>query len=529
VAVKLARRRLIILWAAGAAIIVIGLLILAARVPFSSETLRKRVIVTLSDRLDAEVELGAVTLRALPSLHAEGQNLVIHHKGRRDVPPLISVKTVTIDASVLGLWRKHVAHVDLRGLDIQIPPNDHSDDTRADDKNRAVSTAGRRDSRDPVREVVIDEVVADEATLTILPRKVGKNPKVWYMHELHVNSVSAATKMPFRTYLTNAVPPGQIDTTGSFGPWERDDPGRTPVDGRFTFDDADLSVFKGISGILGARGSYGGSLERIDVKGETTTPDFMVKISGHTVPLETKYHAIVDGTNGDTTLEQIDATFLKTALVAKGGVYDVKGVPGRVVTLDVDIEKGRLEDIMRLAVKANEPPMTGGLTLKTKFELPPGDVDVVEKLKLDGAFAISGGRFTNAEVQKKINELSHRASAKDLDTTRQKVASDFSGRFQLANGTLALQKLTFDVPGAIIELDGQYSLREESLSFVGNLYMDAKVSETVSGWKSLLLKAVDPLFRKSGRTVIPLKISGARSNPSFGLDTKRVFRPEAKD
>jgi hypothetical protein len=184
---------------------------------------------------------------------------------------------------------------------------------------------------------------------------------------------------------------------------------------------------------------------------------------------------------------------------------------------------------MRLAVKANEPPMTGGLTLKTKFELPPGDVDVVEKLKLDGAFAISGGRFTNAEVQKKINELSHRASAKDLDTTRQKVASDFSGRFQLANGTLALQKLTFDVPGAIIELDGQYSLREESLSFVGNLYMDAKVSETVSGWKSLLLKAVDPLFRKSGRTVIPLKISGARSNPSFGLDTKRVFRPEAKD
>jgi hypothetical protein len=37
------------------------------------------------------------------------------------------------------------------------------------------------------------------------------------------------------------------------------------------------------------------------------------------------------------------------------------------------------------------------------------------------------------------------------------------------------------------------------------------------------------LFRKSGRTVIPLKISGARSNPSFGLDTKRVFRPEAKD
>ena len=53
--------------------------------------------------------------------------------------------------------------------------------------------------------------------------------------------------------------------------------------------------------------------------------------------------------------------------------------------------------------------------------------------------------------------------------------------------------------------------------------MDAKVSETVSGWKSLLLKMVDPLFRKDGRTVIPIKIEGTRNKPQFGLDAKRVF------
>jgi hypothetical protein len=332
------------------------------------------------------------------------------------------------------------------------------------------------------------------------------------------------TRMPFRTQLTNAVPPGEIDTTGTFGPWQRDDPGQTPLDGGFTFDNADLSVFKGISGILSAHGSYDGTLARIDVNGETTTPDFTVKVSGQPVPLDTKYHAIVDGTNGDTILEQIDARFLNTTLAAQGGVYDVKGVHGRLVTLDVSISAGRLEDVMRLAVKTPRPPMTGGLRLNTKLDLPPGDVDVVEKLKLDGAFVINGGRFTNAEVQKKINELSHRASAKDLDTAREKVASDFSGRFTLAGGSLALRKLTFDVPGAIVELDGRYSLPRETLAFGGNLYMDAKVSETVSGWKSLLLKAVDPIFRKDGRTVIPLKISGTRDSPSFGLDARRVFK-----
>jgi len=239
--------------------------------------------------------------------------------------------------------------------------------------------------------------------------------------------------------------------------------------------------------------------------------------------LSTKYHAIVDGTNGDTTLEQIDAQFLKTAIVAKGGVYDVKGVKGRLVTLDVEIPSGRLEDVMRLSVKADKPPMTGGLRLHTKFDLPPGDIDVVEKLKLDGAFVINGGQFTNPNVQKQINELSHRARAKDLETARQKVTSEFSGRFKLGGGKLSLAKLTFDVPGAIVELDGAYSLPHETLDFTGTLFMDAKVSETMSGWKSLVLKVVDPLFRKNGRTVVPLKIQGTREDPKFGLDKGRVF------
>ncbi len=372
-------------------------------------------------------------------------------------------------------------------------------------------------------EIVIDELVADEATLTILPRKAGKRPKVWQMHELHMRSVGALTKMPFQTVMTNAVPPGQITTTGSFGPWNKLVPGLTPLDGTFTFKNADLGVFKGISGILSAQGSYTGELERIDVIGETDTPNFMVNVSGHAVPLKTKYHAIVDATNGNTTLERIDATFLKTSLVAKGGVYDVEGAHGRLVTLDIDMPSGRLEDVMRMAVKTSQPPMTGGLHLRTTFDLPPGDADVVDKLKLDGAFTIDDGRFTNAVVQQKINELSRRASAKESEAAPQTVASNFSGRFQLADGQLALSALTFNVPGAIVELSGQYSLTREALAFNGSLLMDAKVSQTTTGWKSLTLKVVDPLFRKDGRTVIPIKIGGTRNEPSFGMDARRVL------
>ena len=80
------------------------------------------------------------------------------------------------------------------------------------------------------------------------------------------------------------------------------------------------------------------------------------------------------------------------------------------------------------------------------------------------------------------------------------------------------------MPGAVVSLNGAYSLRRETLAFTGDLFMDAKISQTVTGFKSLLLKVADPLFRRNGKTRIPLKISGTRDDPQFGLDAKRVFR-----
>jgi hypothetical protein len=190
--------------------------------------------------------------------------------------------------------------------------------------------------------------------------------------------------------------------------------------------------------------------------------------------------------------------------------------------LDITMDNGRLEDVMRLAVPTPKPPMTGGLRLQTKFKLPPGDVDVVKKLQLDGRFAIGRGRFTNAGVQRKINELSDKASAKGNDDEVAAVSSDFTGRFKMQRGVLALPSVTFDVPGAVVELAGQYAMQSETIDFAGNLFMDAKLSETQTGWKAMVLKIFDPLVRKNGKTVIPLKISGSRNDPHFGVDVKKV-------
>jgi hypothetical protein len=506
-----------------AAVVTILAISVVARIPFSSKILSERVTETLADRLDAEVALDGLTLRAFPTLHAVGAGLTIRHKGRTDVPPLVTIKSFTMDTSLLSAWRRHVEHVSLEGLEIHIPPGDDNDDH--DDVERPTATSGAHLFKGP--QVIVDDLVADAAKLVIVPRDRSRLHRTWVMHRLRVYNVSVDTEMPFETTLTNAVPPGEIISTGTFGPWHRDDPGHTPIAGRFSFEHANLGVFKGISGTLASNGTFSGRLETIHAIGEADVPDFKVDV-GHALPLHVSYDAVIDGTNGDTRLDRVDATFLNTSLTAAGGIYDVEGVKGRDVKMKVVIDKGRLEDLMHLAVNTDPPPMTGAVRLQANFVIPAGEMNVVDKIRLAGQFSIAGGRFTNAGVQQRINEMSLRASGKLAKAKEQpaapRVASDFQGRFELRDGVLRMPTLVFDIPGAAVKLRGHYALRRETLDFAGNLYMDAKVSQTVTGWKSMLLKMADPLFRENGKTVVPVKITGTRSAPAFGMDVGRIFK-----
>ncbi len=513
--------------------------LLAAAIPLSSDSLRHRIVAYMSGRLDSNVSLGDLHLRVFPRLHVYGEGLTIQQRDRYGVPPLISVKSFSVDADLLGLLHKHIAHVQLEGLDIEIPPDRHPD--LNDDSSRtapkpsgAVGTTGKAAAESAssdtpasadLKDVVIDAMDSGHARLAIISSDSSKAAKVWNIHTLHMTTLGVGRAMPYLATLTNGIPRGEIVTKGSFGPWQRDEPGRTPLDGTFTFDHADLSVFKGISGMLSSKGSFSGKLARIDANGETDTPDFTITIGGHPFPLRAKYHAVIDGTNGDTLLPQIDASFLQSTLAAKGAVVNVPGKSGREVRLDVDMTHARIEDVMKMAVNTSKPPMTGALKLVTKFLLPPGDTDVAERLQLDGHFAIGEARFTSYDVQGKINSLSHHGRGEAPDTPNASVVSNFQGRFKLGHGALHLPELQFSVPGATVKLAGTYALKPGTLDFKGMLLLDATVSQTQSGIKSVLLKLIDPLFKqKDGSgSAIPIKISGTRKAPSFGLDIGRVF------
>jgi hypothetical protein len=160
--------------------------------------------------------------------------------------------------------------------------------------------------------------------------------------------------------------------------------------------------------------------------------------------------------------------------------------------------------------------------LKTKLDLRPGAAQVSDRLHLLGTFHISGAHFTNEKVQSKVDALSMRSQGRlkeAKDNFPDNVLSEMNGTFRLASGLLSFPKLHYEVPGTRVDLTGKYSLDGNEFDFHGKARLQAKLSHVFGGWKSILLKPVDPFFSKDGAgTEVPVKVTGTRSAPHFGLD-----------
>jgi hypothetical protein len=498
-------------------VIVGGLLLtlwIAALAGSRTSVLQDALVRTLSDKLDANVELQGFSVSTFPRLRISGDNLRIRLKDQAQPVPLIQIRHFEVEGGVIGLVhrQRRFSHVTVDGLRITIPP-DSGHDARSGNDAAQFSSGP----------VVIDSLEAHDAELVLVPKNPDKAPKVFAIHDLALASVGFARPIAFTATLRNPVPRGDIAAQGSFGPWQPKSPGRTPVSGRYTFSNADLSTIHGIGGTLSSTGDFAGVLSSIDVRGTTHTPDFSVDTGADAVPLDTTFHAVVDGTDGNTYLKRVDAKFLGTSLTASGAVAGQKGVKGRTVTLDVEMPHGRLEDVLRLAVRTAQPVMTGTIALATSLKIPPGERPVSDRIEIDGRFALERARFTDAVVQERVSTLSRRGRG-NPDDPPARVLSAVRGRFGVAGGVARFHPVVFDVPGAVVSLKGSYGLRSERLDFDGTLTMDATISEAAGGVKGFFLKVVDPLFKRNGAgAVVPIHVTGTRKQPKFGLDWKRAL------
>ena len=502
---------------AGAVAVVLAIVFAAVlSIPIKSDTLKERVIALLSDQLESEVTIDTLEGRVFPRVSVSGGGVVIRQKGRTDIPPLISIKHFEIHGSLRDLLRhpRRVAEVRLEGLEVKIPPGDGDDDGK--DK----SDAEQRAQAQKLEQVIIDRFEAPDTVITLIPRKAGKQPKVFTVHHLAMERLGINQTIPYIATLTNPIPKGEIETSGTFGPWDVVHPARTRLTGSYVFEKANLDTINGLGGILSSKGSFGGPLNHIEVQGTTQTPDFQIDVGGASVPLTTRFTALVDGSDGDTYLHRVEGKILNSELTATGAVIGFEGVPGRQVEIDFTMPNGRIEDLLKLAMNSDKPLLNGAIHMKAKLVIPAEKKKVIDKLKLQGDFGLTQAKFTDAEVQTKLMGLSRRGQGLDKDEPAADVLSNLSGRMVVDNATVSFSRLTFSVPGAQVDLAGNYGMRSETIDFKGHLKLQATLSKVAGGGvKGFFLKAFDPFFKKPGAgMVLPIKIAGTRKAPKFGLD-----------
>jgi hypothetical protein len=474
---------------------------------------RNRTERILQTHFESKVEFSDFEVSLLPRVHLTIAGLVMRHKGRTDIPPLIQVREVSMYANLLSLLRikPRISFVQLNGLQIHTPPRQHGDEPLIQRTDEDLA------KRYPV---FIGEIRADDAIIVVLRAQRDKPPREFPIHRLRLQNLSFDRAAQFHAVLTNPVPVGEIDATGEFGPWVPEVPSKTLAVGQYVFQNADLGSLKGLRGTLSSKGKFSGPLDYLKVDGATDTPDFSLRIADHPMALHTDFSAVVDGTNGDTYLNTVTARFLHTTLTVSGKVVDIDPeAKGRTIVLDALSRDARVEDLVRLAVNTNEPIMTGSAMLRTKINIPEGGSDLIDRLKLKGQFGIADAQFTSSEIQGKIDTLSRKGQGQPKDMDIKSVISEIKGNFQVSDGVVTFSNLNFGVVGALLNLSGTYNLDNGGLDFHGKLMLQAKLSQTTTGAKSFLLKALDPFFKgKNAGTVLQIKITGTKDNPAFGLD-----------
>lgn len=483
--------------------------------------LRQKVVETLSARFNSPVELDHLQVDVTNGLEVKGTGLRIMKLGGPDqedtdpqAGPMISVPEFTFHTTVHDALASptRIGDIHVAGVELHIPPSGE----RKNMFGRGPKGGGKID-------LLVDHIVCDDMKLFIETDKPGKDPMEFDISHVVLTDVGADKPFLYDAQLTNPKPTGEIHATGHFGPWDKDEPRDTQIDGDYDFSHADLNSIHGLGGILSSTGHFEGKLRHITIDGTTDTPNFSLDISDHPMPLRTKFHAYVDGTTGDTTLDPVNGMLLHTPIVARGTVRVIHG-QGHDIALDVSVPNGRMEDLLRLGMKSSPPVMRAAVSMKAKLHIPPGKERVAAKIELAGTLHETQISFGNPKVQDQIDSLSMRAQGHPKDASavgsdrEAEVASKLDTTFALARGTMTFSSVQYSIPGAELDLRGAYLMDGNRFDFKGHVKTDATASHMVTGWKALLLKPVDPFLKKDGAGMeLPISITGSGTDLHFGL------------
>ena len=458
------------------------------------------VLKDLGEASDSQVRIRAFHQTFFPSPGCVVDGLVfVHGSGAHQ---LITINRLTIRGSYSGIVARHVTQIVAEGMHVFVPAFGSGETFHT---TRSTLTIG--------------EILANGATLEVASKDPDAKPLRFEFKQAVFSDVGWENPMSYQLKLQNPTPPGEISAEGKFGVWDQSDAARTPVSGHFTFEQADLSVYRGIAGTLSSEGKFEGTLGHIDISGTTDTPNFKVTMGEHPVHLTTEYDAYEDATHGDTFLKRVDAHFGRTHVVASGSIARSGKDAGKTARIELGTRDGRIEDLLGLFVKSPRAPMSGAASLKASVEIPPGGEPFLRKVSLEGRFGINGGEFSAPATQEGVDKLSAGARGEKKSEDPETVVTDLTGQVDLRGGVARFSDLSFGVPGAAAQMHGTYNVINHKIDLHGQMQLDSKISNTTSGAKALMLKMMDPFFKKKKKgEILPVRISGTYDRPSFGLD-----------
>ena len=474
-------------------------IVLAFHWPFSSQ----KVTQSVQESWPGKITVQSFRRTYFPHPGCVLQNVALTRGSDTSGPPLVAIQRVTVQANYHDLLLRpgYISKIILEGLKISVPAEQ--------DTSQQTSRSSKSSTR-------IGEFFTKDATLEVATKEDG--PLKFDIHQLSLKSISDSSSMSYDLAMRNPEPPGEIRSRGRLGPWDSQHLNDIPLSGSYTFDDVDLGVFEGIGGTLNAKGDFQGVLGRIETQGTTDTPKFEVSRSHHPVALKAKFRASVDGMSGDTTLHSVDGAFLKTQVHVEGSVTGKAGQPGKTTALNLNVRDGRIEDVLWLFVQESKAPMEGATNFQAHVVWPSGHQKFLKRVVLQGDFEIEHAQWTKPERQMSVNMLSKKASGKKKDPETPNVTADLKGKVLLRNEIAKFDDTSFKVPAAEATLHGTYNLEDTKIDFHGDLKTEASLSDDSTGVKAVLLKPLDPLFKKKhAGAVVPVEMTGRYHDPHFGV------------
>ena len=433
-----------------------------------------------------------------PGFVADG--ITLRRNSAPDVPPVGFAQHVRVEGRWIDLLllRREVRLVQVNGLHVIIPP--------------AGSRASREDfppgsSNDfSGPSTFVELLEMNNAELDI--QRAAGGQFAYPIRRLLIGNLRMGQAVSYDLDMQNAIPSGVIKAHGTFGPVIPSRLGATPVLGDLTFAPVNLADVHGIRGTLSLASHFQGTISAIEAELHGTTADFAV---GHGRPTAVAVQArgSVNALNGDMLIHTLEARTGDTTVHAQGGIVNSP----KVTDLDLAVTHGRAEDILRPFLHG-PVPVTGPVVLHSHATIAaPGDGRTfLDRLQMDGAFRIPEERITSPLAEQKLTAFSARAQRHPPSPPSESlgVLSSISSTVAIRNGVAHAQSLTFQVPGAILNLSGTFNLRDQHAHLVGDLRMQTGISHLTTGFKSLLLKPLTPLFHKGNAgTVLPIAITGA--------------------